>query len=252
MCTALIAINAIPEQPLLILHNRDEFYSRPSKPLSWWAEGVLAGRDLQSCGTWFGVNRHGSFCFVTNYRDPSLARENARSRGLLVSEFLTKNIAIDEASKLLEKSSDNYNPFNIVYGCHDQTIFYSSQSKKTTKLTTGIYGLSNAYLDTPWPKVQRGKKLLNQALANNAEEEAFWSILKDSSRAPKSELPSTGIPVELESVLSSLFVASPDYGTRSSTILKINRGGLIQFTERRFSCLQKLEGEASFQFKTPL
>ena len=249
MCTVFIPFNLSKKQPLLILQNRDEYFNRPSHALSWWPEGILAGKDLKSHGAWFGVNQSGTFCFITNYRDPSLNKPESESRGLLVKELLILNHDVDKARQHIQQSASKYNPFSVVFGNHEQAFCFSSPNKHFTKLTSGIYGLSNAYLDTAWHKVKQGKDLFHQVLTRNLEDEALWSILADKTKAREEDLPNTGITKDYELLLSSIFVSSPRYGTRASSILKQDHAGILHFAERSFSSSSQMLGEEAFRFK---
>ena len=249
MCTALIAINYDKQQPLLILHNRDEYFNRPSQSLAWWPEGILAGKDLQSNGAWFGVNQLGYFCLVTNYRDPKLGSDNARSRGLLVLDLLMNEFDVEDASAHLKRVSSHHNPFNVIYGNKQKIFCFSSQTNSTKMLGPGLYGLSNAYLDTPWLKLERGKNLLRSALAQKLDDDNLWRILADNCKPSEIELPNTGIPLAQEMILSSIFVNSPSYGTRVSSILKLGVDGTLQFAERSFSQNRQVVDEQVYQFK---
>ncbi len=237
MCLIVFAYNVHPSYRLILAANRDEFYERPSSPADFWENQpqVLAGRDLKEGGTWLGITKKGKFAAITNYRDPSAFKSNALSRGKLVSRFISGK---QNPSHYLEEISpqvDKYNGFNLILG-EDRDIFVFSNRGEKQKLKPGIYGLSNHLLNTPWPKVSRGKKMLKAAMDKKGKEleEALFALLSDRHIPPDNKLPATGIGLEWERVLSSIFITSPVYGTRSSTILLIGKNNRVKFVEKVF------------------
>ncbi len=238
MCLILFAYNMHPSYRLILAANRDEFYDRPTAAADFWKDHphVLAGRDLKEKGTWLGVTTGGRFAAITNYREPLSWMPVAPSRGKLVSRYLTGRA---RPGKYLEKISTDamlFNGFNLLAGDRDELWGYSNRGD-IQKLSAGIYGLSNHLLDTPWPKVQRGKKQLSQALHLKGEEleEALFAMLADRHVPPDQRLPDTGVGLEWEKVLSPIFIKSPDYGTRSSTILLIAKNRRVKLVEKVFN-----------------
>jgi uncharacterized protein with NRDE domain len=226
-----------PSYRLILAANRDEFYERPSTPADFWKyySHVLAGRDLKNKGTWLGVTRYGKLAAVTNYRNPSTYRSDALSRGRLVSRYLTGNQKPDDYLKNIASQVDKYNGFNLLLGDdHDLFIFSSHGGKQ--KLKAGIYGLSNHLLDTSWPKVRRSKRMLKAALEEKGDalEKELFALLADRRVPSDSKLPSTGIGLEWERLLSTIFIESPIYGTRSSTILLVGKNRRVKFVEKVF------------------
>lgn len=236
MCIILLAVNSHPRYKLILAANRDEYYDRPTARAAFWEEApeVIAGRDLQGGGTWLGLTRTGRICAVTNYRDPASRREDARSRGLLVSRFLLgRQTARDYLAAVL-REGDTYNGFNLIAGTGEDLYWASNRSDQGVhRIGRGVHGLSNHLLDTPWPKVVRGKAGMERILTQHdaSLEEALFALLRDQSKAPDSELPDTGVGVEWERVLSPLFIRSPRYGTRSSTLLLVDRDDCARFVE---------------------
>ena len=223
MCLILLAHKLHPRIPLILAANRDEFHDRPTAALDFWPENgdLLAGRDLRAGGTWFGVTRGGRWAAVTNFRAPAERRTRATSRGKLVSEFLT---GADSAASYLEElatADGDYNGFNLLLGDGDGVYHYSNRSGEVTTLEPGCYGLSNHLLDTPWPKVRRGKAALRALLDEDApvDPESLLTLLNDLHQPPDDELPDTGIPRVWERRLGPMFILGTDYGTRSSTVL---------------------------------
>jgi len=251
MCLILFAYKVHPSYRLILAANRDEFYERPSLPADFWEDqhNVLAGRDLKEGGTWLGITKEGKFAAVTNYRDPSAFKSNAPSRGKLVSRYL---IGKQNAGGYLEDVSsqaDKYNGFNLLIGDDNDLFVFSSNGEKQ-KLNPGIYGLSNHNLNTPWPKVSRGKRLLKSSLDQKGTQlkEALFTMLADRHIPPDSKLPSTGVGLEWERILSSMFIKSPDYGTRSSTIILIGKNRRVRFVEKVFDGQKEPWIESSFSF----
>ena len=251
MCLILFAYNVHPSYRLILAANRDEFYERPSLPADFWEDqqNVLAGRDLKEGGTWLGINKEGKFAAVTNYRDPSAFKSNAPSRGKLVSRYLIGKQNAGGYLVDVSSQADKYNGFNLLIG-DDNDLFVISSNGEKQKLNPGIYGLSNHNLNTPWPKVSRGKRLLKSTLDQKGSEleETLFAVLADRHIPPDSKLPSTGVGLEWERILSSMFITSPDYGTRSSTIILIGKNRRVRFVEKVFDGQKEPWIESSFSF----
>ena len=235
MCLILIAYRCHPGLDLLIAANRDEFHDRPTAPLAFWddAPQVLAGRDLQQGGTWLGATRTGRFAALTNYRDPSRVRPDAPSRGQLVSDYLQ---GVEPARAYLARlatQGEVYNGFNLLLGDATGLHYYSNRGGAPQTLLPGWYGLSNHLLNTPWPKVQRGLTLMQDALAQRPDPapDDLLPALANRTLAPDDELPQTGVPLEWERWLSPIFIDAPGYGTRSSTVLLANEHGSARMVE---------------------
>lgn len=216
----------------MVAANRDEYYRRPTAPAAFWPDHpqLLAGRDLESGGTWMGVTRQGRCAALTNFRDPGRHQPQAPSRGRLVADFLTGAQSIDAYLDGLDASA--YNGFNLLLGDGERLVAFSNVSNERHELEPGIYGLSNALLDTPWPKVGAGKTALQAALNALPDERPLGELLRDDRTHPDDALPATGVPLEWERLLSAAFVLSPDYGTRCSTLLSLSAGGIVTFDEQ--------------------
>jgi uncharacterized protein with NRDE domain len=238
MCLILFAYNLHPQYSLILAANRDEFYSRPTVPANFWqdAPNILAGRDLVHGGTWLGITRTGRFAAITNYRDLS-SPQGSRSRGKLVSDFLQSNISVSEYIQDIKEMASKYSAFNLLVGQFNEKqntlCYFSNRSNTAFELSPGIYALSNHLLDTPWPKVESGKKALDKFISNTEElsSEQLFEILKDERQAKDDDLPNTGIGLERERVLSPLFIKTENYGTRCSTVLMIGKKGEVIFEE---------------------
>ncbi len=239
MCVIYVAFGQHRDHPLIVLANRDEYYSRPSAAAEFWSEHpfVYAGRDLRAGGTWLGVTRSGRFSAVTNFRDPSAAC-GPRSRGNLVLDFLTSEESPREYLARVETEKAEYSGFNLLageIGTRRELFYYSNRANGVLEMTPGIYGLSNHLLDTPWRKVERGKARFRELLkSTEIPDHELLDILSDESVASDGDLPATGISYERERALSAICIKTPDYGTRCSTIVRFNNDHTWSFSERVF------------------
>ncbi|PKH39230.1 hypothetical protein BI292_23835 [Pseudomonas sp. 43NM1] len=234
MCLIVFAWRPDHPQPLIVAANRDEFYARPTQPLAQWpqAPGVHAGRDLEAGGTWLGIGANGRFAALTNIRDPGQPA-SLKSRGELVAGFLTGEMSIDDYLSDVVGRSLEYAGFNLLVGNANELWHFNAHNREAVMLTPGVYGLSNAGLDTPWPKVLKAKAALSEQL-DDPQPEALLAILSDAQTAPFTELPDTGVGLATETLLSSVFIASPTYGTRASTALIVQADGTRLMVERSF------------------
>jgi len=236
MCLILLAWQTHPDFPLVVAANRDEFFVRPSAPADFWTErpDILAGRDLQAGGTWLGVSRGQRFSALTNYREGAKQRSDAPSRGALVAGFLAGESSAEAYLEALSRLGADYNGFNLFVGDGQRLGYYSNRNSGTQWLSPGIYGLSNHLLDTPWPKLSLAKTAFSEALTKLPESDPFFELLADQEIVPDTHLPETGVPLEWERILSAVFVNSPDYGTRASTLLTMHRSSQVKLIERSF------------------
>lgn len=239
MCVIVIAINSHPRFPLIIAGNRDEFYSRPTAPLGFWQDhpDILAGRDLQSHGTWLGVSRKGKIAAVTNYRDPSSLSSQDKSRGELVKNYLTENKSPDNYLAEVKQQKKQYSGFNLLAGDFSQLWWYSNKAEGIKRLCPGIHAVSNHLLNTPWPKTQilKQKVLALTEAKQVIEPYEILDLLYDPVAAPDELLPDTGVGTDWERTLSPIFVISPAYGTRSSSVILVDREKNLVFCERTFN-----------------
>lgn len=240
MCVIYLAYEYHPRYPLILAANRDEFYDRPTRPAALWEDEpqIFAGRDLLSGGTWLGITRGGRFAAVTNFRDPN-APIGSLSRGRLVSDFLRSSEAPREYLEKVQPQSGEYSGFNLFVGRFDEDVrelfYFSSRSGPITQLSAGVYGLSNNLLDVPWPKVVTGKARFEEIISSDhINNERLFTLLSDVATADECDLPHTGIPPEREKALSAIFIKTPDYGTRCSTVLKFDNALRPEFEERVF------------------
>jgi uncharacterized protein with NRDE domain len=254
MCLIILALDSHPSYSLIVAANRDEFYDRPTAPAAFWddAPSVLAGRDLKAGGTWLGIDRRGRFAAVTNYRQGSREAEAPRSRGYLVSDFLTGSSSPREYLERVERDAQLYNGFNLMAGTPRDLVYYSNREGRARSLDPGIYGLSNHLLDSAWPKVTSAKSGLSALLEERSHEliPRLFSLLSDRRQATDELLPETGVGPEWERLLSSAFIVSNGYGTRSSTVLLIARDGSVTLVERSFGPGGAPAGEVRYQLDT--
>ncbi|MDL2328356.1 NRDE family protein [Desulfosarcina sp. OttesenSCG-928-A07] len=238
MCLILFAWHHHPQWPLIVIANRDEFYARPTEKAHFWDDppDLLAGRDLEAGGTWMGLRKQGlRFAVLTNYRDGQGVRPENASRGNIVREYLESDVSPPVFLEHLIKNRENYNPFNLICGKGGELFFFSSTQDGYEKISPGIHGLSNHVLDTPWPKVRRGCRLLEEALEKEISEKTLLSVLQDKHPPEDRELPDTGVGYEMERALSPIFIQFPGYGTRCSTLFlcdpSFSPNGKVSYTE---------------------
>jgi uncharacterized protein with NRDE domain len=250
MCLLLLALDAHPLYSLIVAANRDEFYDRPTAAAGFWpgASSVLGGRDLKAGGSWLGVDRQGRFAAVTNFRQGQREAPAPRSRGCLVSDFLTGSAAAADYIEAVRRDSGRYNGFNLIVGDGSGFRYYSNREDRIRDLAPGVYGLSNHLLDTPWPKVSATKSAFDALLKDGGARltDDLFAILADRTRAPDNLLPSTGVGPEWERLLSAAFIVSGDYGTRSSTVVLGDRDRKILFIERSYGPGGRPETEEQF------
>jgi len=247
MCLIVLAWRPGHSLPLLVAANRDEFHARPTAAMAEWPQtpGLIAGRDLQAGGTWLGIGPDGRFAALTNIRNPQ-AEQGSRSRGELPLRFLQGNGGPEAFLNELRHEADEYSGFNLLVGDRQALWHFNSQSGQARALPPGIHGISNAGLDTPWPKLQQAKAALADALEAAAEEPLF-ALLADPNRPDDTALPDTGVGLDLERLLGSVFITSPSYGTRASTLLFTYADGGRRIIERSFGPEGTPIGEVRFE-----
>lgn len=245
MCVLFLAWKSHPRYRLVLAGNRDEFRSRPTAALAAWSgrPDVIGGRDLKAGGSWLAASRGGRFAAATNFRQVPLANA-PRSRGTLVSSFVTGEASPASCVHQLDEQSDGYGGTNLFVGDADSLWLWSNRGQVTRMLAPGLYGLSNGMLDDDWPKMRRGREALARIVATpQIDEEAVFTLLSDRTPGDDHELPDTGVGREMERTLSSIFIAGDSYGTRSSTLLLIGHDGRVRMRERRFGAGGVFEGE---------
>ncbi|HYJ42775.1 MAG TPA: NRDE family protein [Steroidobacteraceae bacterium] len=243
MCLLVLAWRSHPQHRLVVAANRDEFHARPAAPLAPWPDiaGVVGGRDLQAGGAWFAIGDAQRLGIVTNFREFGRQRRNAPSRGGLIPAYLSGALQPGDFLQGLETDAQGYSGFNLLLADRD-TLWYASNraDQFARELPPGIYGLSNEFLDTPWPKLVRVRArfeaLLQSGESADPDELAtrLLVMLADRETAPPDTLPPGDLTPEWARKLSAPFVLDPSYGTRCSTALTISAQGTLRITERRF------------------
>lgn len=252
MCIVNFHYKDHPKYELIVISNRDEFYERPTAPAHFWEDHpyLLAGRDLEAMGTWLGITKNGRFATLTNIRDLSKPQKNYKtSRGEIVTNFLTSETSPEEYVEHLAKRSHLYDGFNIIVGDETGLYYLNNVENRPTKIEKGTHSLSNEFLNSKWPKVIKGRNNLRNYVTNNEkiEFEDLFSIGLDDEIAPDEQLPKTGVPLELERKLSSLFIRTENYGTRTITVFTIDYDKNVQFKEHTFTN-GKFTSEISYSF----
>lgn len=254
MCIAAIAWQLFDEMPLVLLSNRDEFLQRPTTPAHQWVDmPIYAGRDDQSGGTWLGIHQqtlssdnvqsenvfsqNGRWAAVLNFRDGVQAALDQRSRGELVTDFLTSDLSPLAYARQVNLQA--YAGFNLIVGDDKQAVIVNNRGYPPTALHSGLHIISNGQPDNAWFKSERLRgrvrqevlPLISESLAfHNGDKDywlpAAWEVLTDTQQAPDEQLPDTGVPPALEQALSSICIDTselPNYGTRTQSILTLNK-----------------------------
>ena len=249
MCLILFAYRVVPGAPLIVAANRDEHFTRPAAPAGLWDDHpeILAGRDLSGGGTWLGVSTRGRFAALTNFRDPPTHRTDVPSRGELVKAFLLGDMSAKTYVEGIERAAIPYNGFCLLAGDGRQLYFYSNRADAPMEVAPGVHGLPNALLNTPWPKVVKGRLGLEKLTRSPFAVDDYLMLLNDSTPAPDSDLPLRGRELERERRSSSLRIVNPNYGTRCSTVLRLTSDGTIDFAERSFNSEGGIAGDVRYQ-----
>lgn len=254
MCLAVVALDAHPRFGVVVAANRDEFHARAAAPAQWWpadgARDILAGRDLVHGGTWLGVDHRGRWAFVTNVREAGRHDPLAPSRGALVPQILRSDGCVAHAVAGALADGRAMNGFNVIGGDARQAVFASNRGLGSAfSLARGISGVSNAGLDTPWPKLVRATQGVAAWIDRGGDDiGSLFAVLQDRTPALDADLPSTGLTVARERLLSAPFIVSPDYGTRCSTLVAVTRDGAVHVIERRFDAAGARVDDAEFHF----
>ena len=251
MCLILFALRVHPELPLVLAANRDEWFARPTLPAAPWPgpAGIVAGRDVLGGGTWLGVAR-GRVAALTNYRDGHGALPGAPTRGRLVVDYLEGSDGPEAHLRALHPTARRYAGFSLLAGTPGELWFYSNRQGSAQRCDDGVHGLSNHLLDTPWPKVVRGRRALAELLGSAPSRDAVVAgaleLLSETAVALDAELPSTGVPLEVERALSATRIEWQGYGTRTSSVVLADREGTFHFTERTLPAGGQAAADRSF------
>ncbi|MEM1114102.1 MAG: NRDE family protein [Pseudomonadota bacterium] len=242
MCLIIFSHQPDSDLPLVVAANRDEYHARATKPSAFWNDhpGVFAGRDLVGGGTWMGITRSGRFAAITNFRDPQASDPAPRSRGELTLDFLAGN---DDPATYLQRvasRASEYAGYSLLVGSarelwHQSNAGDSSQ-RQPRPLAPGLYGLSNANLDTPWPKVQRGKAVMAELLNSRAvSHDTLATAVNSAELANPEALKLQDLTADMDALLSAQFITAGPYGTRACTTLWMGEGGEVSFLERSYN-----------------
>lgn len=250
MCLVVFAWQAHPDYRLILAANRDEYHQRPAQNAHWWPDvpTMLAGRDLQANGTWLGISKKGRAGVITNYREHEIRNPAKLSRGALITDFINNDNTPRDFAEAV--SGEDYAGFNLLLIDGKELTYVSNRGDHLSVLEPGLYGLGNASLDTPWPKLERSKRAFSESLgADNINSDNLLNLLNDRRQAEPHEVDSAGLPQELAQALSAPFIVMPHYGTRCSSVILWSHDGTIEFSERRFDPSGAVSGEARFQFQ---
>lgn len=257
MCLLIFAHRTSSRYPLVVAANRDEFHARPTAVSGFWEEhpGLLAGRDLEQGGTWMGLTRQGRFAAITNYRDPSRTAPSPRSRGELPLDYLTGRLDPESCLHQLAARAADYAGFNLLLGDGGQLWYFTNSAADDAgtprRLEPGIYGLSNARLDTPWPKVVKGKNRLQSLLCGDAppDHDALLTVVEDRTLAAPAALQVQGLDSGMDQLLSAQFIVTERYGTRSSTTLWMESDGHAHWRELSYDTRgeERTRNETAFE-----
>jgi uncharacterized protein with NRDE domain len=250
VCLVVLAWQVHPEYRLILAANRDEYHARPSREAHWWPDRkhMLAGRDLQAGGTWLAASRSGRFATVTNYRELQRPAGKMRSRGELVCNF----VAGAKSPGAFASSVDGpaYAGFNLLLADNDQLVYSSNRGESPMALQAGVYGLSNAALDTPWPKLVRSRDRLRKLIDDDAvNETSLLRLLADRQPAPVERIDHPELAFQLAQAVSAPFIQTLQYGTRCSTSLLWSNSGDIEFCERNFDASGNVTRTVRHRFK---
>jgi uncharacterized protein with NRDE domain len=252
MCLLVLAWQVHPRYRLVVAANRDEFHERPTAAMAKWPppDDIIAGRDLRAGGTWLAMDRARRFGIITNFRDLQGPTPGAPSRGNLIPNYLRNEAGASAHLRELQPSAGGYSGFNLLLTDNDSLWYASNRAEHFARpLPPGIYGLSNEFLDTPWPKLQRVRRRFDPLLMQGDEvsKDELFAILSDPTQAGiNDKLPRTGVSPEWEQLLSSPFIRNEDYGTRCSTIVLLEPSGAVSLTERRFDSAGSVIADTQF------
>jgi uncharacterized protein with NRDE domain len=258
MCTIIYNISPNSDFPFIMLANRDEFLEREAAPMSWWqtnSEGlpVLSGKDIQAGGTWLAINEEGKIAAVTNVRDPKYFNDAGKklSRGKLPLDWVSGNKTALEMTSELDRMRPEYSGYNFLFGSLDSLNFHSNHNQTNVLESAGLHGLSNADLDSTWPKVSNGKLVLEKIATESSSVEEIMhlglSLMSSEEMYPDELLPSTGVSMERERILSAMCVKMPGYATRVTTIIVKDQLGNVNVLEHN----HQTKNQVYFTFNLP-
>jgi len=256
MCLLLVAHDCCPGYRLVLAANRDEFHTRPTAPAARWEDfpDIIGGRDLEAGGTWLAIDTRGRFATLTNVRSPQGPQRGRRSRGLIVSDFLRGDRTAGVYADDLASVGADYDGFNVLVYDPGALHWYSNQAHVPRVLGPGIYTLSNALLDTVWPKTERLRAGFGHLLGTQPDDivENLLDLLRDQHLPDDGVLPETGVGLAMERILASIFIRGDAYGTRCSTVVLIDQDDRVTFHERRYRSDATVSGDTRLEFELPV
>jgi uncharacterized protein with NRDE domain len=229
MCTIAILVG-VTDAPVVLAANRDELYARPTRPPEKLGERIVGGRDVLSGGTWLALRDDGRFCAVTNQRALDPPPLGLRSRGLAVMECAA---ADDQDAYVAALDPRGYASMNLVYGDGSRVrVAYlrrESGAHEVVTLGAGIHVLCNDTLGAPgFPRGERLQHLIETAIAQGRAWPELWprlaQALGDRERSELADTPPSHLPPELARELTAISIHSEHYGTRSASLVALDRG----------------------------
>jgi uncharacterized protein with NRDE domain len=243
MCLIVFSYKKYDDYPFVLATNRDESYFRPTEAAHVWKTSpkILAGKDLKEGGTWLGLSENGRFAALTNHRQMSDIKEDTISRGIIVKDFLLSEGNPREYLAELQRNGDKFNGFNLIAGTFDDLYYMSNKKEGIFEVQPGNHALSNAFLNTPWPKTEQSLNAFEKILEPKGapDKEKLFNMLLNDKRYPIEMLPDTGLSKEAEKAVSSVFIETENYGTRSSTLVIVDKGKKVHFAERTYDAGSK-------------
>lgn len=238
MCLVLVAVDPHGDVPIIVAANRDERHDRPADALGWWSgrPGILAGRDRVAGGTWFGVGADGRFATVLNdHRFPRPA--GAPSRGELVPGFLESRDPVATVHALVA-DRERYAGFHLFGGSASGLHYCARVGDTPVAPGPGLHTVDNTGLNIDDPRSARARRMLGPLLATTGDPEDILAALAD-----------TGDPGAGDGDRRPLFIRDPVFGTRCSTVLRVDAGGFATCHERRFDASGAVTGESSAEWQ---
>ena len=225
MSLLAVQYQLVPESPILVAANREEYYDRPSLPPSIQSgkPRVLCGIDQQSGGTWLGVNQNGMFVGMCN-RATAVPMFGQRSRNLLAMDLLrctTASRALEKA--LAELSETRYDGCNLIIADGQSGYaIHSDQNQEVVDLQPGLNIIGSHNLNDPDDeRVRMARRLLTLQTLDSPVK-----FLAVSSRVFARAPVGPGRP--------SMVIRNSDYGTVSSTLIALGvkpRDAIFQFSK---------------------
>ena len=253
MCLITFRIAQHPTYKLVLAANRDEAYARPTEAANFWKSQptLLAGKDLEANGTWLGITKEGKIAAITNCHDGDFEEAipaKKKSRGKIVTDYLASPLSPEDFLNELIEEKDAYLPFNVLLGTVDQLFHFNSLEQSFTPLKPGTHSISNATLNTPWPKVRRTKEQINKlASEKDAYMESLFQMMMDETPAPDDQLPNTPLPLDLNRKVSAPFIKTDEFGTRCTTLILVDQENNVTFVERTYDHTQNYV-DRTFEF----